>query len=80
MSNYNQLALYVVSNGNVSPATADTQVDGTDSILVAATSEESALQVASAYDRGDVTQDNLVWHDNKTISVVMLRDSDTGKP
>jgi hypothetical protein len=77
MSNHTDLSLWLVSEGDVTPAAADAEWDGIESILVAATSEEAALKVASAYDAGLVQADNLVWH-GKTIAVVALRDSDTG--
>lgn len=75
MSNYTELSLYLVAEGEVSPATAETEWDGENSILVAATSEEAALRVADAYDLGEVQADNLQW-DGETISVVTLRDRD----
>lgn len=68
---------YLVAEGEVSPADATTEWDGTNSILVAATSEEAALQVARAYDRGDVGAGNLQWQ-GETISVAVLRDRETG--
>lgn len=77
MSNYNDLSLYLVSEGEVTDATSDTEWDGVNSILVAATSKDGALTVASAYDRGDVQADNLSWL-GKTIAVVTLRDGETG--
>jgi len=77
MSNYECLALYLVSEGAITQATAETECDGENSILVAATSDDGALKVADAYDRGLVTFDNLAW-DGKTIAVVTLRDCDTG--
>lgn len=77
MSNYDALSLYLVSEGTVTPATTATEWDGTNSILVAASSEEGALKVADAYDRGLVQADNLAW-DDETIAVVTLRDRDTG--
>ncbi len=77
MSNYGDLSLYLVSEGDVTPATTDTEWDGTNSILVAATSEEGALKVADAYDKGLVQADNLAW-DGETIAVVTLRNGDTG--
>lgn len=77
MSNYNDLSLYLVAEGEVTPATADTECDGTNSILVAATSEDGALKVAAAYDKGLVQADNLAWG-GSTIAVVALRDRDTG--
>lgn len=77
MTNYRALDLYLVTNGDVTPATADTQCDGTDSVLVAATSEAGALKVAEAWDRGLVQADNLAW-DGATVAVVTLRDPETG--
>lgn len=77
MSNYDELSLYLVAEGEVSPATPETEWDGANSILVAATSEEAALRMADAYDMGEVQADNLQWG-GETISVVTLRDSNTG--
>ncbi len=77
MSNFTELNLYLVAEGEISSATPATEWDGTNSILVAATSENAALQVAEAYDRGDVFPDNIAWN-GETISVVTLRDRDTG--
>lgn len=59
----------------MTPADIDTEWDGDNSILVAATSEESALIVATAYDNGDVLADNLPWGDD-TIACVIMRDAD----
>lgn len=77
MSNYDELSLYLVAEGEVTSATADTEWDGINSILVAATSEDGALKVADAYDQGLVQADNLAWGGG-TIAVVTLRDRDTG--
>ena len=77
MKNYNDLSLYLVADGEVTPATADAEWDGTNSILIAATSEQGALKVADAYDKGIVQADNLAWG-GATIGVVTLRDRDTG--
>ena len=77
MSNYNELSIYLVAEGEVTRAAADTEWDGNNSILVAATSEDGAIKGADAYDRGLVQADNLAWG-GATISVVTLRDRDTG--
>ena len=77
MSNYQDLSLYLVAEGEVTAATPQTEWDGANSILVAATSEDAALTVANAYDRGEVQADNLQWL-GETISVVCKRDRDTG--
>jgi hypothetical protein len=77
MSNYQDLSLYLVAEGEVTAATAETEWDGANSILVAATSEDAALQVAGAFDRGDAQADNLAW-DGKTLACVYLRDRETG--
>lgn len=79
MSTHNDqsLNLYLVSGGEVTAASTDTEWDGTNSILVAATSEAGALDVAGAYDAGLVVADNLGW-DGETIAVVTLRDPNTG--
>jgi hypothetical protein len=62
-------SLYLVSEGVVSPATADTPWDGESSVLVVAASEADALEVASAYGRGLVQADNIVW-DGRVIGAV----------
>ncbi len=77
MSNHNDLSLYLVADGEVTPATIETEWDGANSILVAATSEAGAIKVADAYDKGLVQADNLAWV-GSTIAVVTLRDRDTG--
>ena len=77
MTNYDDLSLYLVAEGDVTPADAHTEWDGTNSILVAATSQEGALRVADAYDKGKTQADNLAW-EGETIAVVVLRDCETG--
>ena len=77
MNNYDELKLWLVSEGDVTAADTDTEWDGNNSILVAATSSESALSVADAYDKGRTQADNLAWNGG-TIAVVCLRDADTG--
>lgn len=77
MSNAHTLNLYLVAEGEVSKANESTEWDGTNSILVAATSESSALKVADAYDQGQIQADNLAWH-GKTLACLTLRDKDTG--
>jgi hypothetical protein len=72
------LRLFLVSEGVIIPANAETEWDGEESVLVAATSPEGALVVAAAYDRGEITADNLAW-EGKTIAVVTLRDAETGR-
>jgi hypothetical protein len=75
MSNYNELSLYLVDQGDVTAANESTEWDGENSILVAATSEQSALVVADAYERGEIQADNLSWN-GATIAVVTLRAED----
>ena len=77
MSNYGSLNLYLVRAGEVQPGSTDSEWDGIESILVAATSEAAALDVAAAYDAGDVGPDNLWWY-GEAVAAVWLRDSDTG--
>jgi hypothetical protein len=76
MSNYDELKLWLVSEGDVTSATPETEWDGDNSILVAATSSAAALEVAEAYDKGEVRADNLAWL-GATIGCVCIRD-DTG--
>lgn len=70
------LSLYLVSEGNVTPASADTECDWSESIIVAATSEHAALAIAQAWDQGRVQQDTLMWGD-RAICVVCMRDPHT---
>lgn len=77
MSNYNDLSLSLVAEGDDTPAAADIEWDGRQSILVAATSVDGALKVAAAYDKGCAQADNLAW-DGATVAVVTLRAPHTG--
>lgn len=77
MSNYQDLSLYLVTEGEVTAADPETEWDGANSILVAATSEDAALKGGEAYDRGEVQAGNLQWL-GQAISVVCLRDRETG--
>ncbi|MDK2126698.1 hypothetical protein [Parachitinimonas caeni] len=77
MGNYSDLILYLVSEGEVTLADPETEWDGTNSILVAATSEAAALKVATAYDQEEVEVGNLAWN-GATIAVVTLIDKHTG--
>lgn len=77
MSNYNSLRLFLVAEGEVSPATVETPWDGENSILVAATSAAAALDLAGEYDAGEIEAGNLVW-DGDTIACISDRDADTG--
>lgn len=74
---YDELALYLVANGDVTPVVEPVETDGLDAILVAATSPAGALRVAGAYDAGAVGIDNLPWRD-QTIAVVVMR-NDAGE-
>lgn len=65
------LRLFLVEEGEVSPAGCDAEWDGERSVLVLATSEEEALKVASAYDAGVIDAGNTTF-DGKTIAVVMF--------
>jgi hypothetical protein len=78
MSNYDDLHLYLVTEGEVKFGWPDAEWDGERSILVAATSEEAALEVAEAYDKGLVQAGNLAWA-GRTIGAVAMRDPDTGR-
>jgi hypothetical protein len=71
------LKLYFVMNGQVTAATAETECDGTESILVAATSEAGALVVADAFDRGEAQMDNLCLQ-GTIVGCVWLKDETTG--
>jgi len=75
MSNYNELSLYLVDQGDVTAADENAEWDGENSILVAATSEEAALVVAAAYERGETQADNLAWN-GETIAVITMRDAE----
>ena len=75
MSNYADLNLYLVAEGDVTEADAVTDWDGCNSILVAATSPESALEIATAYDSGRVQADNLQWQ-GEALACVSMRNED----
>ena len=77
MNNYNELNLYLVAEGVVTAANSETEHDGHESVLVAATSEASALRIAADYDAGLIGYDNLVWG-AETIGVVCKLDPETG--
>lgn len=68
------LSLFIVANGEATPATPGIESDGRESVLVAAIDAKAALVIAEAYDRGDVEPDNLAWHDGSMISCVSMRD------
>lgn len=67
------LKLYLVSEGDVTPADYDTEWDGERSVLVMASSEKDALEIAAAYDAGDIGVDNAIY-EGRTIAVVMRRE------
>lgn len=69
----NTLDLYLVNLGKVTPATPETEWDGINSILVAATSADNALEIAGMYEREEVGVDNLWWGD-KAIGCVFTSD------
>jgi hypothetical protein len=69
MTNTN-LNLYLVTAGDVTPADIDTEWDGSDSVLVAAKSEDDALEAAEAYDRGFAQPDNMAWRGKTIVAVV----------
>lgn len=77
MSNYDSLSLYLICEGSVERVEAPVEFDGTDSVLVAAVTPESALGLAAAYDRGEIDIDNLSWC-GQTIAVLSMVDADTG--
>jgi hypothetical protein len=63
------LNLYLVDQGIVTDASDTTEWDiDAGQLLVAATDTDQALAVASAYDAGKLTIDNINWH-GKTIAV-----------
>jgi hypothetical protein len=72
------LYLYLITDGQITYVWPHTEWDGERSILVAATSEESALKVAEAYDKGLVQAGDLAWG-GTTIRAVAMRDPDTGE-
>jgi hypothetical protein len=77
MGKQNGLHLYLVTDGRVEPANPDTEWDEERLILVAATSEESALKIANAYHRGIALTSYVPWG-SKTVYAVAMRDRYTG--
>ena len=73
MSNHNALSLYLVQDGEATECGPDTEGDGTNSVVVAATTPDSALRIASAYDRAQIQMDNLQWGAG-VVSVVTMKD------
>jgi hypothetical protein len=73
MSNNNALSLYLVQDGEANEIGINAECDGVRSVIVAAMSPESALRIASAYDRGEVAMDNLQWGAS-VVSAVTMRD------
>lgn len=61
--------LYLVTEGRAELATPATAWDGIDSVLVLAIDDTDALDVADAYDRGEVQADNAVV-DGVTVGCV----------
>ena len=73
MSNINELNLYLVTDGEATEATPETEWDGETSVLVASTSPENALNAAKAYDDGLIGFDTIMWC-GEPLGVVALRD------
>ena len=69
------LILYLVTEGNVTPATAATEFDGAESLLVAATSAAGALEVARAFDAGEIAVDNLTIN-GETVACAWIKSRD----
>lgn len=67
------ISLYLVESGEAREADETTDFDGTNSVLIAARSPESALHIATAYDAGQVGIDNLAI-DGRTVACVSMRD------
>lgn len=61
------LNLYLVKNGEADEADSSASWDGIQSILVLASSASEALIIASAYDAGALSYDNIQWG-GKTIA------------
>ena len=75
MSNYDALNLYLVCEGEVMPVSdeAKAKFDGYESILVAATSEAAALNLADAYDRNEIELGTIAWY-GATVAALYSRD------
>ena len=71
------LSLWLVTNGEATEADEDTEWDGVESVLVAATTPEAAAKLATAYDRDELEVGNLAWN-GMTVACVYLRDRETG--
>lgn len=68
---------YLVHNGKVLRATPDTPWDGEESVLVYASSPRAALEVARAYDKGEIQPDN-VWlpEDGRAAAAAFIQRED----
>jgi precorrin isomerase len=66
---------WLVKEGEVFPAKATTQWDGETSILVFATSPTAALEVARAYDKGEIQPDN-VWYEGRAVAAAFIQRED----
>lgn len=71
MSTTSTLELYIVAQGEANRASEDeiARCDGIESIPVLADSAEHALELAGAYDRGEVAIDNVTYN-GRTIGAV----------
>lgn len=72
---HDDLRLWWVHEGVVEGVHAPVEVNWVETILVAATTEEAARDIASEYDAGLLAADNLTW-DGATIACAYSRDED----
>jgi hypothetical protein len=61
--------LYLVAEGDVSEATPDTEWDGERSVVVLATDEADALDIASLWEKNLLQADNCIY-DGQTVAAV----------
>lgn len=62
--------LYLVTGGDVTDATPDTEWDGIESVLVAAPDERAALYAAVGYDAGRLGPTNYAI-DGRTVACIV---------
>jgi len=53
------LNLYLVSEGDVTDATPETEFDGINSVIVAAQTPAEALELVGQFERGEIGIDNI---------------------
>jgi|GEM_PF-7106483 len=77
MSNFTDLKLFLVRDGEVFSESAAPESNEVDNILVAATTPEGALHIADAYENEQIEPQEMEWQ-GKKISVLTMRNPQTG--